>query len=155
MWSRQMTKVIKIPKYTELPAGGYYLDQAVQYVNSILVSAGVEEITFHMVKNYIKIGIVPSPEEKLYYREHIASILFVAVAKMILPLERMTVLKKIEEAKEQKETWYNYFATEFENGLEHKIKEHSIQDDKEKFISDLICAVIRKMELLQYIEEIE
>ena len=113
----------RMPRYHELPNEGLYLEQTTQYINSILSSLGIvlgcTPITNSMVSNYVKKGIIASPIKKLYYAEQIAYLFYIAIAKNVLSMEHIIMLRKMQERSYPKEVAYDYLCDEFENVLFH------------------------------------
>lgn len=56
----------RLPRYAQIPDIGLYLEQVVRYVNSHLAPLGEPELTGSMVSNYVKQGLLPAPQKKLY-----------------------------------------------------------------------------------------
>ena len=65
----------RLPRYTQIPDVGLYLEQVVRYVNAHLAPLGEPELTSSMVSNYVKQGLIPSPVKKSYAAEHLARLL--------------------------------------------------------------------------------
>ena len=108
----------RMPRYRELPNEGLYLEQTTQYINSILSSLGIG-LTSSMISNYVKKGIIASPIKKLYYAEQIAYLFYIAIAKNVLSMEHIIMLRKMQERSYPKEVAYDYLCDEFENVLFH------------------------------------
>ena len=108
----------RMPRYHELPNEGLYLEQTTQYINSILSSLGIV-LTSSMISNYVKKGIIASPIKKLYYAEQIAYLFYIAIAKNVLSMEHIIMLRKMQERSYPKEVAYDYLCDEFENVLFH------------------------------------
>ena len=53
-----------LPRYEELPNGGLYLEQTVQYINGCIAPLGCSQLTGSMVSNYVKQGVFPGPVKK-------------------------------------------------------------------------------------------
>ena len=112
-------KDFRMPRYHELPNEGLYLEQTTQYINSILAPLGSLELTSSMISNYVKKGIIASPIKKLYYAEQIAYLFYIAIAKNVLSLEHIVMLRQMQEKSYPKEIAYDYLCAEFENILFH------------------------------------
>lgn len=56
----------RLPRYTQIPDVGLYLEQVVRYVNTHLAPLGEPELTSSMVSNYVKQGLISSPIKKSY-----------------------------------------------------------------------------------------
>ncbi len=110
-------KSFRMPRYHELPSEGLYLEQTTQYINSVLAPLGCMELTASMISNYVKKGIIASPIKKLYYAEQIAYLFYIAIAKNVLSLEHIVMLREMQEKSYPKEIAYDYLCAEFENVL--------------------------------------
>ena len=107
----------RLPRYAELPNVGLYLEQVAKYINGFLEPIGCSEITTSMISNYVKKGIIPSPEKKLYYSDHIAHLVFIAVSKNVLSLDSIGELYCMQRKEYSVPVAYDYFCMEFENIL--------------------------------------
>jgi len=65
-------KDFRLPRYSQLPDMGLYLEQTAKYINQCLSALGSDEITGSMIRNYVKMGLVPNPVHKQYYAHHIS-----------------------------------------------------------------------------------
>ncbi len=106
-----------LPRYRDLPDVGLYLDQTVQYVNGYFRSFPGVELTSSMVSNYVKKGMISHPVRKKYTREHLASLIYIAVVKTILSLENIQALFAIQRAHYTAADAYDCFCDELENCL--------------------------------------
>ena len=107
----------RLPRYAQIPDIGLYLEQVVRYVNSHLAPLGEPELTGSMVSNYVKQGLLPAPQKKLYMAEHLARLLFIAIIKPVVPLEGLRMMFSIQDESYDLKTAYDYFCDEFENVL--------------------------------------
>jgi len=148
-----MQDIIKIPRYESIPFCGLYLEQVVQYLNEILNQLGFEKITSYMVKNYIRTDMVSKPVNKLYYREQIATLFFITIAKTIMSIEDVkTIIKKVEIDADGK--GFDYFSAELENAMNYtgaNIESETSAIDVEIICRDLVATIIRKKRLLKVI----
>lgn len=110
-------EAFRMPRYGELPDVGLYLDQTIKYINRVLAPLGCMEITPSMVSNYVKKGYIPSPVHKQYDAPQLARLLFIAIAKNVLSMERIMQLFALKESQYSDEVAYNYFCSELENIL--------------------------------------
>ena len=83
----------QLPRYEEIPNIGLYLDQTVKYVSEYLAPLQSISLTSSMVSNYVKKGLVANAVKKQYYREQIAYLFFIAVAKNVLSMSSKSVWK--------------------------------------------------------------
>ena len=116
---KQTPKDFKLPHYTEIPNTGLYLEQVSQYINDILAPLGCATLTASMISNYVKKGLVHNPIKKQYYRDQIAHIIFIAVAKTVLPLENIQRMIRLQEQDYSDQGAYEYFCLEFHNILQY------------------------------------
>ena len=107
----------RLPTYEEIPDVGLYLEQTAQYVADRLAPLQSVSITPSMVSNYVKQGLIESPVKKLYYRDQIAYLFFIAAAKTVLSLEDIQTLIRLKKQTYETKTAYRYFSQEFENIL--------------------------------------
>jgi len=118
----QVAKTIagfSLPSYSEIPNVGLYLEQTSKYVSEYLQPFGEQYLTGSMISNYVKKGLIRNPVKKQYYREQIAYLIFIALAKSVLSMEDIRLLIKMQQQTYDPERAYNYFSKEFSNVLEH------------------------------------
>ena len=106
-----------LPKYSEIPNVGLYLEQVAKYINGYLEPLACMELTTSMISNYVKKGIVSNPVKKQYYAEQIAYLFFIAVAKNVLSIENIHIILKMQKEVYDCETAYNYFCEKFQQML--------------------------------------
>lgn len=140
-------KTFRMPRYDELPNGGLYLDQTAQYMNQILEPLGCVSITTSMISNYVKKGLIAAPVKKRYYAEQIAYLFYIIIAKHVLSLERIYLLRELQEQSYEKEIAYDYFCAELENvlavafGIKEEAEEIGVTTSDEKtMFRDVIIA---------------
>ena len=90
-------KDFRLPRYNEIPNMGLYLDQATKYVYEYLAPLGEYTLTPSMISNYVKKGLIANPVKKLYGRDHIAYLFFIAVAKSVLSLDAVVGFIKVQQ----------------------------------------------------------
>ena len=149
------------PSYTEIPNVGLYLEQTQDYINEILYPLTHEKITKSMISNYVKKGIIAKPVHKQYFRDQIAGLFFVAVAKVSMSMEDIELLFNLQKLSYPEEVAYEYFRSELKNVLDYVfgIKEHldSIGRDhteEKQLLRNLIIAVSHKIYLEQYLDAV-
>lgn len=129
-----------LPAYGEIPDVGLYLEQVTKYVAGYVLPMGSFSVTSSMISNYVKKGLVKKPVKKLYYREQIAEIFVIVLAKLVLALEDTRILFKEQEDKEDKENkeegrLYTRFCEnlydQFERVFEKDRKEEGKEEAKE------------------------
>ena len=112
-----MTEEFRLPRYKEIPDVGLLLDQVARLVNGYLEPYEDLRLTGSMISNYVKHDIIARPVKKLYYREQIASLVFIAVAKTVLSLEDIVTLLGIQRKNHTPDAAYNMFCESFEAAL--------------------------------------
>ncbi|MBE6638629.1 MAG: DUF1836 domain-containing protein [Ruminococcaceae bacterium] len=105
----------RLPRYSELPNVGLYLEQVAKYINGFLEPIGCSEITTSMISNYVKKGYIPSPEKKQYYSDHIAHLIVIAITKNVLSLDNIHALFLMQREMYTVPVAYDYFCMELEN----------------------------------------
>ena len=106
-----------LPRYSQIPNVGFYLEQTTQYINGILAPLGCMEITSSMISNYVKKGLINSPTRKLYYADQIAHLISVTILKSVLSLEHIGQLFAMQRLVYTDQVAYDYFCAELENVL--------------------------------------
>src|SRR5690625_1147415 len=107
--------VLHLPRYTELPALGLYLEQTTDYLNEQLAPLEDVRLTSAMVSNYVKHHLIERPVKKLYGQEQLADLVFIAVAKNVLPLADLRVAVRIQQnSRFSRAEAYDYFCQELE-----------------------------------------
>ncbi len=106
-----------LPRYSELPNVGLYLEQTVKYINQCLKPLGCIEITGSMVRNYVKQGFVDNPVHKMYDADHIGYLICITILKQVAPLENVSKLFLRQREVYTNQVAYDYFCMEMENIL--------------------------------------
>ncbi len=112
-------RAFRLPRYHEIPDVGFYLQQTAKYINTYMQPLCDMEITESMISNYVKKRLVGSPARKQYSREQTAYLLFITVAKSVLPLDHIQLLIDIQKQTYTAPVAYDYFCCEFENILQY------------------------------------
>ncbi len=149
-----------MPRYQELPDVGLYLEQTTKYINGYLEPLGCMEITSSMISNYVKKGYVASPIRKQYYREQIAQLFFIAVAKNVLSMENIGKLFALQKKTYPTQVAFDYFCREFEDrlhiifGLRETVDpEESIDGSPKKMLHSAVIAMANIIYLSHQFEE--
>ena len=127
----QTIRIYRLPRYTELPNIGLYMDQVVEIIDRILqpLFVGNEKIiTATMINNYVKHKMIAKPEKKKYGRDHIASIITITILKQTLSISEISKgislqldIYKIEDA-------YNHLCDHIEDSLQ-SVCDHYLRND--------------------------
>ena len=113
----------QLPAYNEIPNIGLYLDQVTKYINTHIEPITHTTVTNSMISNYVKKGMVENPIKKLYYRDQIAYLLYINIAKQVMTLENMQILFDIIKEKYENRNAYEYLCIEFNNAIEYVFHE--------------------------------
>lgn len=112
-------QTFSLPAYEEIPDSGLYLDQAVQFINGYLHIFPDLEVTPYMISNYVKKGLISRSTKKLYSREQISYLIFIAFAKNVLSMENIHLFIDIQKNSYQLAKAYEYFRQELLNILKY------------------------------------
>ena len=87
---------------TSIPNINLYMDQVLSFMIDNLENYKSNSkdkiLTKSMINNYVKHEIIPKPENKKYYPQHIISLIYIFYLKQILPLEDVkTIMNKYEK----------------------------------------------------------
>lgn len=149
----------RLPRYDELPVMGLYLEQVANYLNEYLHAISETPITSSMISNYVKHKIISKPIKKLYDRDQIASLIFIALAKNILQLNDLKKGLVIQQGSYSTKVAYDYFCVELENNLQYVfgLKDENKMEDNapspEKImLHNMILTISYKIYLTKYFE---
>lgn len=150
-----------LPKYDEIPDSGLYLDQTAQFINGYLYIFPDLEVTPYMISNYVKKGLISRSTKKLYSREQISYLIFIAFAKSVLSMENIRLFVDIQKNSYDLEKAYEYFRQELLNimeyvfGLKQNLENVGEDDSSEKLLlRNTIIAVAHKVYLEKVCSEI-
>ena len=143
-----------LPAYGEIPDVGLFLDQVCRYINEYLEPLPGFGLTTSMISNYVKKGLISNPVKKLYGREQIAYLFFIAVVKAVLSMEDLQLLIKLQQMTYSSQRAYDYFRLELRNVLEYVFEQKEemesvgVETSREKAIlRNAIIAVAHKVYL--------
>ena len=147
-------KSFRLPRYSELPDMGLYLEQVVKYINSCLSPLRCVEITPSMVSNYVKKGLIANPVKKQYYASHLAELFFVVLGKRALSIEYIGKMLEMIKASVANHIIYDYCCAELESrlryvfGVSNNIPSTDFEETEEKMVLDeVITAVVFSIHL--------
>ena len=88
---------------TKIPNINLYMDQVLSFMNENLEhnkrNSKDKILTKSMINNYVKNELIPKPENKKYYPQHIISLIYIFYLKQILPLEDVKIIMNRYEEK--------------------------------------------------------
>lgn len=153
----------RMPRFRELPRMALYRDQVITYIEQVFEPLGSGKgeawITPAMVNNYVKCGLVPAPQKKLYSRPHIARLLLVCMFKQLLPISAIQRLFTIQKMTYPDDVAYDYVATELEHALASALSTGEPSEDSASVITresllvrSAVGAFASKTFLMSYLE---
>lgn len=138
-FKEQMLK-LRLPRWDELPDLGLYSDQVLSFVESCLNFADIEYnstiITKSMINNYAKLGLMPRPIKKKYYREHIGYLIIITLLKQILSITEIKTGIELQVQRSTYESAYNLFCDEMEDSIRLIFTRLNSDDPNELIIHD-------------------
>ena len=149
----------RFPKYHEIPDVGLFLEQVAKYISSFLEPLGDITVTGSMISNYVKKGLIANPVKKLYSREQIAYLFFIAVAKSVLSLDALSSFIALQKHTYPLQRAYDYFCEEFESILYFTFGTTDVMEAKgeegsteKRLLFACIVASVEKVYLEKYLE---
>lgn len=154
----------RLPRMRDIPDVGLLLEQTTRLVNSYLEPLESIRLSSSMVSNYVKQKLISRPVKKMYYREQIANLLFIAIAKTVLPLDAIKQILERQRETCDTETAYNHFCSEFESTLQRidsldvassQVEARALPSDDEQplitMLQYLVIAAVHKVALEAYV----
>lgn len=135
----------RFPRYEELPDVGLYLEQVVQYVNSITAKLELPPLTSSMVSNYVKQGLVDKPVRKRYSADQVAYLIFISVAKNVLSIDNLRLFIAMQKRTYETFVAYDYFCDQLELaldyvlGLSDQLEDTGVTESEEKTMLRYSC----------------
>lgn len=148
-------KAFDLPIWNEIPGVGLYLDQVTKYINEYLEDYDMG-VTPSMISNYVKLKIISREGKKIYSRERIAALFFVAVSKTVLSMDQIRQCLLMQEKACSMEDGYTAFRKELKERLETINKNTHASEGKseaEEMMKKVISAIAYKMYLNVYFKE--
>lgn len=127
-----------IPRWEELPNIDLYLDQVVtileDYLKNLVSLKDKEDdkvVTKTMINNYVKHGVLKSPVNKKYNKEHIARLIVICILKQVYSINDINSLIKLALETSGIEVSYNKFCMVVEKCIDatFKKKEFIYEDE--------------------------
>ena len=142
-----------LPRYSEIPDVGLFLEQTSKYTTGCLSSAAGIGLTPSMISNYVKQKLLTHPVKKQYSREQIATLLIIALCKTVLSLDEIRDLLTLSGGRKEEGAFY----TRFSEGLKDAIAlVHDINGEKpapaampgkEDLLSTLLITIAYRLKL--------
>lgn len=144
----------RLPRYSEIPNVGLYLEQTSKYISEYLAPLGDYALTASMISNYVKRDLVANPVKKQYGRDQIAYLFFIAVAKSVLSLDALMNFIQLQKHSYPLETAYDYFCRQLEGMLKYAFEitefidlDDADSSDEKRLLYSCIAAVTQKIYL--------
>ena len=118
-----------LPKYSQLPDMGLYLEQTTRYINQCLAPLCCPPVTSSMIRNYVKMGLVHNPIRKQYFADQICHLIAITILKTVIPLEHISLLFARQQLVYTDPVAYDYFCLELENILYYRFGLKEAMDD--------------------------
>lgn len=91
----------KLPKKDEIPTIPLYMDQVTGYLEDVFKDqkrhSDEKILTKTMINNYVKAGLIQSPEKKKYNQSQIKELMMIYMLKGVLQIQEIEKILKIEE----------------------------------------------------------
>lgn len=150
-----------LPRYHEIPDMGLYLEQTAKYISEHLSPLEESCLTPSMISNYVKKDLIDNPVRKLYGRDQIAYLFFIAIAKSVMSLDGLINFIALQKRTYSLQKAYDYFCDQFENILFFTTELQDTADilgedtaDEKKLLFSCIVAVTQKIYLEKCLEAI-
>lgn len=105
-----------LPAWESIPTIGLYMDQIVSLMNEYLGilpiaegKKGIDVITPSTVNNYVRLGIMPAPLKKKYYRHHIAYLILICTLKLTFSISEISALLNKDWSEKEVEKFYKHY----------------------------------------------
>lgn len=112
-------QAFRLPRYTEIPNVGLYLEQVTKYICECFAPLMDDAITSSMISNYVKRGLLANPVKKQYSRDQIIYLIYIAIVKTVLSMDDIRLMISIQQSTYTPQKAYDYFCSEFENYLQY------------------------------------
>ena len=111
-------RILRLPRSSEIPSIGLYLDQTVKYINRVFEPISCVEVTPSMVSNYVKKKYIEKPVKKLYDRDQIRKLIFIVLAKLVLSMDHIGILLDKGRGMPVDDKAYDEFCSKIERELD-------------------------------------
>ncbi len=139
------TKIIKMPKYLEIPDLGLYMDQVLDQINSLTSQFTSQSLTKSMINSYVKKGLVSKPKIKRYYRKQLAEIILISIFKTTFSIDEIkAILFQNQKDGDLKEI-YDQIIKTFENQANQKFSQAT------NLMASSIAAVTNKLSAINFL----
>lgn len=151
---------IILPRYDDLPRLGLYLEQVTRYINSTFDGVPSLHLSSTTVSAYVKRGLVEHPQNRLYNRDQLATLIFIAACRHALSIDDLRFLLQLQKRTHDFKTAYDYFCAKFEEhysyafGLRPDLPEIGTENSEEKRVLDNLLQMIAcQLYLRSYLDQ--
>ena len=112
---------LHLPRYEEIPDIDLYMDQLITYIDTALrplLPRDEKLLTSSMVNNYVKQGIIPTPQAKRYNRNHVAYLMMMCLLKRSFSMQDMQHFIDVQVKTHELASSYNFMCTALERTLQ-------------------------------------
>ena len=140
-------KLIKLPRWNELPTIDLYIDQVVSLLNEwldFIPRSDEHVITKTMINNYVKHGLVEAPKKKKYTTKHVAYLMIVCIFKHVYTMSEIHDMIRLQVHTYPIENAYNYYIDDLEycwKAVVNGEKIHHEQDPGDDIMKKMLHAV--------------
>lgn len=168
-WSAQFD-TYHLPRWDELPAIEYYMDQVIEYINGyvrIFSDDGESNLlTAAMINNYVKLGLIPPPVKKKYSKVHISNLIVITIIKQVCIISQIKQAILLQMKSNGGRGAYNIFCSEIEksiigisnivkNGKIHVDEQVTIENMAVKNISQALASKILAIKVIELLKQSE
>ena len=150
-----------LPRYQQIPDMGLYLEQTAKYICEYLAPLEEGCLTPSMISNYVKKDLISNPVKKLYSREQIAYLIFIAIVKNVMSLDGLHNFIALQKRTYPLQKAYDYFCEQFESILLFTTEVRDTVDivgedtaDEKRLLFSCIVAVTQKIYLEKCLDAI-
>ena len=147
-WADYMVE-FDLPSWDSLPSIGLYMDQVItlmsQYLGYLPFSESKNSesfITPNAINNYVRLGAMPAPFKKKYYKLHIAYLIMICVMKPSLSISDISDVIPADLTEEQLEALYTRFRDSHKSTSYNLVKYLSSEIEDPKSDSDVAEIII-------------
>lgn len=146
--------MLTLPRYKDLPTFMIYSDQLLEVVDRALepflplLGVDARAVSASMVNNYVKAGIMPKPVKKKYSRNHVATLLVIALMKEVFSLDEIKRGLALAERERPLHEAYDAFCEATEREYRHVFSgKGSVEDPG---MIDLACRALATKLYVRY-----
>lgn len=116
---RQKTPELILPRYDDLPRLGLYREQVARYLNSTFAGVPDLQISSTTISTYVKRGVIARPTKRLYGRDQLAELVFIAACRRVVSIDDLAFLLQIRHRRHELVGAYDYFCAKLEEDYQH------------------------------------